>query len=180
MQTAAANAARLPEDRMSILQTRILGLPLVHRATGRVEGGRYVRGVARGWIAIGDVAIGPIAIGGVAIGGLALGGLGLGVLPLAGLALGVFPVGGAAMGYVAVGGGAVAWHAALGGLAVARDFALGGGAYATEANTEAARTFFADDVFLSWAASAARHARWLIFLTLLPAVTTLMRRLRGA
>jgi hypothetical protein len=48
---------------------RLLGVPLVHFATGRLEGGQYRRGIARGWIAIGDIAaIGWIA----AVGGLAV------------------------------------------------------------------------------------------------------------
>jgi hypothetical protein len=30
-------------------QGQLLGLPLLHVATGRVENGRYRRGIARGW-----------------------------------------------------------------------------------------------------------------------------------
>ncbi len=37
---------------------QLLGLPLVHVATGQLVDGRYRRGVARGWIAVGDVAFG--------------------------------------------------------------------------------------------------------------------------
>jgi hypothetical protein len=37
---------------------RFLGLPLLHVATGRVENGRYRRGIARGWVAVGDIAFG--------------------------------------------------------------------------------------------------------------------------
>jgi hypothetical protein len=41
---------------------------LIHVATGQLEAGRYRRGVARGWIAIGDVAIGGLlAVGGAAV-----------------------------------------------------------------------------------------------------------------
>jgi hypothetical protein len=37
---------------------QLLGLPLVHVTTGQLVDGRYRRGVARGWIAVGDVAFG--------------------------------------------------------------------------------------------------------------------------
>jgi len=49
-------------------QLRLLGLPLVHIATGQIDQGRYRRGIARGWIAIGGAAFGWIA----AVGGLAV------------------------------------------------------------------------------------------------------------
>jgi hypothetical protein len=46
-------------------RVRLLGLPLVHITTGRVEDGRYRRGIARGWIAVGDIAFGGLlAVGG--------------------------------------------------------------------------------------------------------------------
>ena len=57
----------------------LLGLPLVHVAIGLSEGSSAVRGIAKGWIAVGDIAIAVIfAFGGGAIavraanGGLAL------------------------------------------------------------------------------------------------------------
>ena len=104
-----------------------LGLPLVHVATGGLVDGRYKRGVATAWFAVGDIAIGVlIACGGVALGGISLGGAAIGLLPIGGLALGLLAVGGLALGFLAVGGGAFAWHAAIGGLAVARDYAIGG------------------------------------------------------
>ncbi len=139
----------------------LLGLPLVHIANARLVDGRLQRGVARGWIAIGDisygvlVALGGVAVGGSALGGIsvgliALGGLGMGLLCLGGLALGGYAVGGLALGIVAVGGGAiavydaegglaVAGHAARGGMAIARDYAVGGHAEAAHANDQAAR-----------------------------------------
>src|SRR5438093_4305591 len=36
----------------------VLGLPLIHVATGAIAGGVYRRGGAMGWIAVGDVALG--------------------------------------------------------------------------------------------------------------------------
>jgi hypothetical protein len=105
----------------------LLGLPLVHVAVGGMVDGRYRRGIATGWIAIGDVAIGALfAIGGVAIGGISLGGAALGLLAMGGASLGVLALGGLEVGVVALGGGALAWYVAIGGLAIARDYALGG------------------------------------------------------
>ena len=111
--------------------TRFLGLPLVHIATGTVTDGRYRRGVATAWFAIGDIAIGVLfACGGVAFGGISLGGAAVGLLPIGGVALGLLAVGGLGLGLVAVGGAAFAWYAAVGGLAVAHDYAIGGVAVA--------------------------------------------------
>ena len=36
----------------------LLGLPLVHVATGAIRNGRPVRGIARGWISVGEVSLG--------------------------------------------------------------------------------------------------------------------------
>jgi hypothetical protein len=111
----------------------LLGVPLVHIATGEVVDGRYRRGVATGWFAIGDIAFGIlIACGGVTVGGIGVGGIALGLLPIGGLALGLLAFGGVAVGVVAVGGLAVAWHAAVGGLAVAYHYAAGGVAMAPQ------------------------------------------------
>lgn len=74
----------------------LFGLPLVHVFIGASSDSGYRRGVATGWIAIGDVAVGVVALGG------------------------------GALGVVAIGGAAFAWHAAIGGLAIAHEFALGG------------------------------------------------------
>lgn len=104
-----------------------LGLPLVHVATGSVADGRYRRGVAIAWFAVGDIAIGVfVACGGVALGGISLGGAAVGLLPIGGFALGLLAVGGLALGVTAVGGAAFAWYAAIGGLALAHDYAIGG------------------------------------------------------
>lgn len=108
----------------------LLGLPLLHIATGSSIDGVYRRGVATGWVAIGDVAIGVfLALGGFALGGISVGGASLGLLSLGGLSLGVLAIGGLGLGVVAVGGAAFAWHFAIGGLAVAYDNAIGGAAF---------------------------------------------------
>jgi hypothetical protein len=112
--------------------TRLLGLPLVHVAIGRGDAtGRYRRGVATGWLAIGDIAVGVVlACGGVSLGGISLGGVAAGLLPIGGLAFGLLAFGGLALGITAIGGAAVGWHAAIGGLAMAHEYALGGFAFA--------------------------------------------------
>jgi hypothetical protein len=111
----------------------LLGLPLVHVALSSVVDGRLRRGVATGWIAIGDVAFGILfASGGLAVGGVTLGGLAVGILPIGGLALGALAIGGVGLGIVAIGGAAFAWHAAIGGLAVASHYAAGGIAIAPQ------------------------------------------------
>jgi hypothetical protein len=46
-----------------------LGLPVIHVAVGGAVAGVYRRGVATGWIAVGDVAFGVLfSCGGVAVG----------------------------------------------------------------------------------------------------------------
>lgn len=166
-------------------KARFLGLPLIHVAVGRMENGVYRRGVARGWIAIGDVALGVIAIGGVGIGLVTLGGFGLGLLALGGASVGAVAVGGAtvglfafgglAVGYESLGGLAVAWHAAAGGLAIAREYASGGSAYARHANDAAAQAFFMSDAPLKAGAAFLRNSRWLLLFAFLPAAIVLFR-----
>jgi len=109
----------------------LLGLPLVHIAVGSSAAGGYRRGVATGWVAIGDVAFGVLfACGGVALGGITIGGASLGVVSLGGLALGLLAIGGLGVGVVAMGGVAVAAYAAIGGLAIGYEYAIGGAAFA--------------------------------------------------
>jgi hypothetical protein len=109
----------------------LFGLPLVHICLSRVVNGQFRRGVATGWIAIGDVAFGILfACGGVAVGGISLGGIAVGALSIGGLAIGALAFGGLAIGIIAIGGAAFAWHAAVGGFAAAHDFATGGVALA--------------------------------------------------
>jgi hypothetical protein len=109
-------------------RAQFLGLPLVHIALGTARPGEtYRRGVATGWIAIGDIARGVlVASGGVAMGGICIGGVSLGLISFAGMSLGALAFGGVALGYYAVGGAAFAWQVAIGGLAVSHAYALGG------------------------------------------------------
>ena len=113
-------------------KTSFLGLPLVHIALGSARPGEpYRRGIATGWIAIGDIARGVlVASGGIAIGGISIGGVGLGLISFAGLSIGALAFGGLSLGYYAVGGAAFAWQVAIGGLAVSHAYALGGTAHA--------------------------------------------------
>src|SRR5262245_60795418 len=63
------NSREVPMEYRS--SASLLGLPLVHIATGAVVDGRYRRGVATAWFAVGDIAIGMLfACGGVALGGV--------------------------------------------------------------------------------------------------------------
>jgi hypothetical protein len=156
----------------------LLGLPLVDVRLGSLQNGVYRRGIARGWIAIGDVAFGVVALGGVAVGGIAIGGLALGGLVLAGLAVGGCALGGMAAGWFAVGGGAFGWRAASGGLAVARDYALGGVAFARHANDAAAQAYIPGSSFFGWGHWIMDYSSFFVVLAALPALMALVRRLR--
>lgn len=159
---------------------RLFGLPILHIATGQMVDGRYQRGIARGWIAVGDIAFGVLlAVGGVAVGGVSIGGFALGIVAFAGISIGVFALGGFAVGVAAVGGAAVAWWAAAGGLALARDVALGGVAAANHANDAVARALVTRQAFFRVSMSLAEHSRWLVLLALLPVVLAIRQRRRG-
>jgi hypothetical protein len=157
----------------------LLGLPLVDVRLGSLQNGVYRRGIACGWIAVGDVAFGAVALGGVAAGGIAIGGLALGGLVLAGLAVGWGAIGGVAAGWLAVGGGAFGWRAASGGLAIARDYALGGAAFARHANDAVAQAYFPGSAFFGWSHWIMGYSRFLVVLAMLPALMAVARRLRG-
>ena len=160
----------------------LLGLPLVHMTTGRVENGHYKRGIAQGWVAIGDISFGVIlSIGGVAFGGIAIGGLAVGILSFAGLAIGLLSLGGGAIGMMAAGGGAVAWQAAFGGFALAIEYAQGGAAIANHANDLVAQEYFASSYFFSFARLIAEYSRWFVLLLVLPIIQSLIqKRKRGS
>ena len=159
----------------------LLGLPLVHIAIGPAQGSGAVRGIAKGWIAIGDIAFGVLfAVGGVAVGGLCLGGFSFGIFAIAGLSVGVWAFGGLALGVYAMGGGAIALWAAQGGFAIAGEYALGGMAIGSNANTEAAQIYFDTSGFFRVAEMLARHSRWLLVLALMvPIVALVIRRQSG-
>lgn len=163
-----------------VSKARFLGLPLLHVATGRLVDGAYRRGIARGWIAIGDVALGVFfATGGISAGCVSLGGLATGILPFGGLALGIAAFGGLAIGVLALGGAAFGWSASLGGLAVARDFALGGAAIARHANDVMAREYFATHAFFRSASHVMSYAFVLVFIPVIAALVARFRRRPG-
>ena len=160
--------------------TSLLGLPLVHVAIGPRADSSAVRGVAKGWIAIGDIAFGIVfAAGGLSVGGVSFGGLSVGVVALAGLSIGVWSVGGLAIGVFAVGGGAIAAWAAHGGLALATEYAVGGLAIGTQANTAAAQRYFESSTFFVLATQAVRYSRWLLLFAVIVPVLAVVRRRRS-
>jgi hypothetical protein len=151
-------------------KSSLIGLPLVHIAIGPAPGSRSPRGVARGWIAIGDIAFGVLfSAGGVAIGGIALGGLAIGGICLCGLGFAVYALGGGAFGIYSIGGLAFGWHAAIGGAAIAKKYAVGGYAVAEHANDPVAMEYMKTSV-MRYGELVAQHARWFIVLAFLPAV----------
>ena len=155
----------------------LLGLPLVHISTSKMENGHHGRGIARGWIAIGDISFGIIlSVGGVAFGGAAIGGIAVGLLSFAGMAIGVLAFGGGAIGVFATGGGAIAWHAATGGFAMANEYALGGEAFANQANNLIAEDYFKNSVFFSSTKVIGEHSRWFILLVFLPVIQNLIHK----
>jgi hypothetical protein len=158
----------------------LIGIPIVHIATSKKDQGRYKRGIAKGWIAIGDISFGIIlSIGGVAFGSVAIGGLAVGILSLAGLAFGILAFGGGAIGILATGGGAVAWHAATGGFAMAKEYALGGRAIAHYANDMVAKDYFRNSIFFSSARFIGGHSRWFLLLVFLPIIQSLIHKRKG-
>ena len=157
----------------------LLGLPLVNVRTAEMVDGRAQRGIARGWIAIGDIAFGVVlSVGGIAFGGISLGGLGLGLISLAGLSVGGYAIGGLAVGYFAMGGLALGWQGALGGAAIAKEYAVGGLAIAEHANDPEAQEFMRTSV-VRFGRTLMQHSRWLLILVLLPAVLAWWNRKKG-
>ncbi len=157
----------------------LLGLPLIHVASAKMENGHVRRGVAKGWIAIGDISFGVLlSIGAVAVGGIALGGVAIGLLSFAGLAIGVFALGGAAIGVFATGGFALAWYAAHGGFAMANEYALGGKAIANHANDLIAGDYIKNNYFFDLAGTISKHLKWLILLVFIPVIQNLLHKLK--
>lgn len=160
----------------------LLGLPLVDIAIGPPAGETaFRRGVARGWIAVGDIAFGPLlAVGGIAAGGLTIGGLAVGLLDLAGLAVGVYTLGGLSAGFWAAGGLALGWFGAVGGGAISHAHAVGGMAVAPHANDAIARAYLGHSLFLRSALAAIQFApgQWIFALTVLAAVLVGIARSR--
>ncbi len=146
-------------------RARLLGLPLVHIATGQHLDGGYRRGIAKGWIAIGDIAIGVLfGAGGLATGAVCVGGLAAGGLAIGGLVMGLAAVGGLAFGFLAVGGAALGSSGALGGLAIAGEFARGGVALAFHANDLSADEYFNGHPFFRSASLLMQYSMALVAL----------------
>jgi hypothetical protein len=168
----------------------LLGWPLVHiRLRGGLE-----RGPVKAWFAAGDKAIGiifafgaiaiaPVSLGGIAIGLLSTGGLALGVASFGGFAAAPWAMGAFVIGVQASGVCAVGWLSAQGVLvAVAHEFAQGGGALATHANDAAAAAFFRNSHFFQNVPVVLRYVNWfywLFFLSVVLRWRVLKKRLAG-
>ena len=101
-------------------KSTIYGVPVFHINSGSVVDGIYKRGIANGWIAIGDMAIGRvIGIGGIAFGVVAIGGVGIGIVGLGGVGAGILGVGGLGLGILCgCGGIAIGGICAFGSIAI--------------------------------------------------------------
>ena len=159
---------------------RFLGLPWLSVTIGSLDAGSHRSHTARGWIAIGDVAISPLfGFGGIAIAPVAMGGLTVGLLSLSlwGAAVGVLAFGSLAVGWCAFGIAAAGWQAAFGGgAALARDYAIGGWAQAAEANTFAAKQWFAEQWFSPVIGFFASLSPLIILLSAVAALGVVARR----
>jgi hypothetical protein len=141
------------------------------------QGPGATRGIARGWVAIGDIALGVVfAVGGAAVGGIAFGGLAVGLIPLGGLVVGLLALGGGAFGVWSIGGAAFGLHAALGGLAIATSYAVGGAAFARHANDASADAFFSTGSVFPTVRALLPYSRWLLVLIALPLWSLLARK----
>jgi RNA polymerase sigma factor (sigma-70 family) len=168
----------------------LLGLPLIHVSVGSNQS--CSDRPAKGWIAVGGFAygalfafggfaVGTVSVGGCTLGLVSIGGGALGLLAFGGVALGFWAAGGTALGYLAYGGGAMAWRAASGGTAVARDFAVGGVAFARHANDATARSFVQNSAFFAHALLWMNSAIWLIWVLMsLWIIWQMPRTLRAA
>jgi RNA polymerase sigma factor (sigma-70 family) len=156
----------------------LFGLPLLHVRIGdRFD---VIRGPVKAWIAVGSShAVGVIfAAGGLAVAPICFGGIAIGLLPFGAIAMGVFPMGAISLGVWAFGGLAFGWqiccgcgaalNAAMGGVTVARDYALGGVAHAAQANTEAAKQFFQQNLFFRIAQAIGNHGILVMLVWVLP------------
>jgi RNA polymerase sigma factor (sigma-70 family) len=141
---------------------RLLGLPLFAIAWGDQSGYRPRKVCA--WIAVGDIAVSPfLAFGGFAFAPVAVGAVTVGVLSLSvswGVAVGVLAVGSLAFGWWALGCAAAGVKCAVGFAAVARDYAVGIAASATEANTQIAKDWIRSQWSADFAELMVRHSHW--------------------
>jgi RNA polymerase sigma factor (sigma-70 family) len=146
---------------------RLLGLPFIH-----IRIGDRLTAPIKAWIASGNCAFGvlfafgglavaPISLGGCAIGLFSFGGFAAGALVLGGFGVGLWSFSGMAIGWQAFGGCVLAWNSAVGGIAIARDFALGGLAHATQANNAVAEHFVETQPFFRASQRIAPYIFWL-------------------
>jgi len=150
-------------------KSSFLGFPLIHISFGYSEEGKYCRGKARGWIAIGDVSFGLLfSFGGIAMGGISFGGISAGLISFGGLSLGVLAIGGLAAGWMAFGGLALAVFASMGGFAAACDYAIGGAAFAENVNNEAANAILTTNIFFRAGSLILNNSIWIVIISLLP------------
>jgi len=161
---ARGKKLRLPKYVES--KTKLLGLPLFAMAWGGTGSDAYRPRKVFGWLAIGDIAISPfLAFGGVAFAPIAVGAITIGVLSLSvfwGVAVGVFALGSLAFGWWAVGCVAAGVKCAVGFAAVARDYALGSAASASEAGTDIAKTWFKTQWWPDFVELIVHQAHWWI------------------
>lgn len=155
----------------------LMGLPFIHV---RVSGGLTVPVVpVKAWIASGDYAVGvlfasgrlaiaPVCMGASAIGLLSFGGCAVGLVSLGGFSLGVWSFGALACGWQVFGACAIAWNAANGGIALAHNFAVGGITHALQANNDAARAYFQQNLFFQHPRLLLRYLAWLNLLWVIP------------
>ncbi|HTV40826.1 MAG TPA: sigma-70 family RNA polymerase sigma factor [Candidatus Sulfotelmatobacter sp.] len=156
----------------------LFGLPLLHVRIGdRFD---VMRPALKAWIAIGSshaigvifawggIAVAPISVGGIAIGILPMGGIAIGVFPIGAVVLGVWAYGGLAFAWQALSACGFAWNAVCGGFVVAHNFALGGVAYAAQANTEVARQFFQQNGFFRISEAVERHGFLVMLIWVIP------------
>jgi RNA polymerase sigma factor (sigma-70 family) len=137
----AAEGKQLQLPKYFESKMRFLGLPLFAIAWGGSSSDRYRPRKVCAWLAVGDIAISPfLAVGGFAFGPVAIGAVTVGVLSLSvfwGVAIGVFAVGTLALGWWALGCAAAGVKCAAGLAALARDYAVGIAANASETGSAA-------------------------------------------
>jgi len=101
---------------------KIFNLPIVSIAFGPNPERTENKGLAKGFIAIGDISVGVISFGGLAFGLFSFGGASVGLASVGGLAVGIVSLGGAAIGLLAAVGGVAIGYNAVGSLAIGSRF----------------------------------------------------------
>jgi hypothetical protein len=178
----AARGKTLLRPRFFESKSRLFGLPVFAMAWGGQRPAENTSRQACAWIALGDIAISPfLAVGGVAIAPVAVGAISVGVLSLSvfwGVAVGVFALGSLAFGWWAIGCAAAGVKCAIGFAAVARDYALGLAASATESGT-VAKDWIATQGFVDFKHVMIHHAPWWILCAIVMVVFLREWRRRG-